>query len=167
MLLFQLSPSHSIHIMGHTAFGVLQSHLIPPLSSHGRRGLLFHLVLHLMTWSTLNLWWAWNLVTCVMTGNQIDEFTPILLAEPFVAQSHIYHGFMGKMSKLTHFQLHLVCKDYSFLTRQIRISNMVLILSSKTPKTHQNWINPLMRLTPCLLQFLRVFCTWLVLSHKL
>ena len=36
-------------------------------------------------------------------------------AEQFVAHSHIYPGFTGKLSSLTHFPLELGCEDYSFL----------------------------------------------------
>ena len=32
-----------------------------------------------------------------------------------MAHSHIYPGFTGKMSSLTHFPLELDCEDYSFL----------------------------------------------------
>ena len=42
LLLFnQLSPRHSIHMVGHTTFGVQQCDLIPLLSSHDREGTSF------------------------------------------------------------------------------------------------------------------------------
>ena len=36
-------------------------------------------------------------------------------AEHYVAYSHIYPGFTGKVLSLTHFPLEPDCKDYSFL----------------------------------------------------
>ena len=42
------------------------------------RGLLFQVWLHLMTWLTLNLWWALYLVILVWISRyQVDEFTRI------------------------------------------------------------------------------------------
>ena len=37
-----------------------------------------------------------------------------------MAQSHIYPGFMGKFSTLTHFLLHPGCDDYSFLDQAVK-----------------------------------------------
>ena len=39
----------------------------------------------------------------VVIGYQVDEFTHTWSAEQFVAHSHIYPGFTGKVSSLTHF----------------------------------------------------------------
>ena len=41
----------------------------------------------------------------VVIGYQVDEFTHTWSAEWFVACSHIYPGFTGKVSSLTHFPL--------------------------------------------------------------
>ena len=51
----------------------------------------------------------------VVIGYQVDEFTHIWSAEQFVAPSHIYPGFTGKVSSLTHFPLEPGCQDHSFL----------------------------------------------------
>ena len=51
----------------------------------------------------------------VVTRCQIDEFICTWLAQCFIAQSHIYPGFMGKMSTLTYFPLEPGCEDYSFV----------------------------------------------------
>ena len=51
----------------------------------------------------------------VVIGYQVDEFTCTWSAEQFVACCHIYPGFTGKMSSLTHFPLELGYEDYSFL----------------------------------------------------
>ena len=50
----------------------------------------------------------------VVIGYQVDEFTCTLSVELFVAHSHIYPGFTGKVSSLTHFPLEPGCEDYSF-----------------------------------------------------
>ena len=51
----------------------------------------------------------------VVIGYQVDEFTCTWSAEWFEAHSHIYPGFSGKVSSLTHCPLELGCEDYSFL----------------------------------------------------
>ena len=59
----------------------------------------------------------------VMIGYQVDEFTHTWStewsAEQFVAHSHIYPGFTGKVSSLTHFALEPGCEDYSFLDQAV------------------------------------------------
>ena len=66
MLLSLLCPSHLIYMVGHTALGawqrVTQSLHLPYMVG---RGLLFQVWFHLMTQSTLNLQWAFNLVILV------------------------------------------------------------------------------------------------------
>ena len=82
----------------------------------------------------------------VMTGYQVDEVTHTWLAECFIAQSHIYPSFTVRMSTLTHFPLEPGCENYSFWTKQSQTLSMVLILSSWTLSTYQNWMHPLIRL---------------------
>ena len=55
----------------------------------------------------------------VVIGYQIDEFARTLSAELFVAHSHIYPGFTGKVSSLTHFPLEPGCEDYAFLDQAV------------------------------------------------
>ena len=55
----------------------------------------------------------------VVIGYQVDESTHIWSAEQFVAQSHIYPGFTGKVSSLTHFPLEPGCEDYAFLDQVV------------------------------------------------
>ena len=66
MLLSLLSLSHPIYMVGHTALGtwqrVTQSICLPYMMG---RGILFQVWFHLMTWLTLNLHWALNLVILV------------------------------------------------------------------------------------------------------
>ena len=51
----------------------------------------------------------------VVIGYQVDEFTHTWSEEWFVACSHIYPGFTGKVSSLTHFPLEPGYEDYAFL----------------------------------------------------
>ena len=54
-----------------------------------------------------------------MIGYQVDEFTCSWSTEQFVAHFHIYPGFNGKVSSLTHFPLEPGCEDYSFLDQAV------------------------------------------------
>ena len=62
----------------------------------------------------------------VVNGYQVDEFTHTWSAEQLVAHSHIYPGFMGKVSSLTNFTLKPGCEDYSFLDQAIMGFEQVL-----------------------------------------
>ena len=55
----------------------------------------------------------------VVIGYQLDEFTHTWSVEQFVAHSHIYPEFTGKISSLTHFPLEQGCEDYSFLDKAV------------------------------------------------
>ena len=55
----------------------------------------------------------------VVIGYQVDDFTCTWSADWFVAHSHIYPGFTGKVSSLTHFPLEPGCEDYSFLEQAV------------------------------------------------
>ena len=55
----------------------------------------------------------------VVIGYQVDEFTCTWSAEQFVAHSHIYPGFTGKVSSLTHFPLEWQYEDYTFLDQAV------------------------------------------------
>ena len=55
----------------------------------------------------------------VVIGYQVDEFTHTWSAEQFVACSHMYPGFTGKVSSLTHFPLESGCEDYAFLDQAV------------------------------------------------
>ena len=47
------------------------------------------------------------------------SFTHTWSAEQFVAHPHIYPGFTGKVSSLTHFPLEPGCEDYAFLDQAV------------------------------------------------
>ena len=53
--------------------------------------------------------------SCVVIGYQVHEFTCTWSVEQFVAHSHIYPVFTGKVSSSTHFPLEPGCEGYSFL----------------------------------------------------
>ena len=55
----------------------------------------------------------------VVIGYKVDEFTHTWSAEQFVACSHIYPGFIGKVSSLTHFPLEPQCEDYAFIDQAV------------------------------------------------
>ena len=114
-----LQPFH-LYGVAYSFGGLAESHLILSLSLHSREG-----------YSFLDLVPPDDAVNCesvvevqasgsgVVIGYQIDEFAHIWFTEQFVAYSHIYPGFMGKMSSLNHFPLELGCEDYSFLGQEI------------------------------------------------
>ena len=99
----------------------------------------------------------------VVIGYQVDEFTHTWSVEWFVACSHIYPGFTGKVSSLTYFPLELVCEDYSFLDQAVLTLNKAWIPSSLIPTRHQNWTLPWMSLMPLHLPSLLGFFTQLAL----
>ena len=107
----------------------------------------------------------------VVIGYQVDEFTHTWSAEQFVAHSHIYPGFTGKVSSLTHFPLEPGCEDYAFLDQAVTL-NKDWIPSSMIHSRHQNLILHWRSLRPLPLQSLLGYSTWLVpflilLSHSL
>ena len=55
----------------------------------------------------------------VMIGYQVDEFACTWSAKQFVACCHIYPGFTGKVSSLTHSPLEPGCEDYAFLDQAV------------------------------------------------
>ena len=50
---------------------------------------------------------------------EVDEYTCTWSAEQFVAHSHSYPRFMGKVSSLNHFPLELGSEEYSFLDQAV------------------------------------------------
>ena len=74
----------------------------------------------------------------VVAGYQIDAFTCTWFAEQFLAHSHIFPGFTGKMSSLTYFPLKPGYEDYSFLDQAVadfeQGLHFILNNSIKTPE---------------------------------
>ena len=116
MLLCLLFPSHPIYMVGHTALGAWKRVTQSLLSLHGGEGSSFPGFIP--SDDTVNSESMMGIKpgdSGVVIGHQVDEFTHTWSAEQFVAHSHIYPWFTGKVSSLTHFTLELGCEDYSFL----------------------------------------------------
>ena len=117
-------------------WGLAESHLIPLPSPHGREGSSFQgNVPADDTGNSESVVGVKPGDSFEVIGYQVDEFTCTLSAEHLIAQSHIYPGFMGKMSTLTYFPLEPGCEDYSIWTRYWRTLSMVLMLFSWNPLT--------------------------------
>ena len=99
------------------------------------RGLHFQVVFYPMILTAPNLC-SGN--SGVAIGYQVDKFTHTWLVECFIAQSHFYPGFMGKVSRLTHFPLGPGCEDYSFSDKVVEdfehSLDSIIIDSVNTPE---------------------------------
>ena len=77
---------------------------------------------------------------------QVDEFTCTWSAEQVFAHSHIYPGFMGKVSSLTHFPLKPGCEDYFFIHQAVtdfeQGLDSILTNSIKTPELDSSMDEP-------------------------
>ena len=100
--------------------GSLESHLIPPPLLHAGEGSSFPgLVPSDDVVNPDSVLAIKPGDSGVVIGYQVDEFTCTWSAERFVARSHIYPGFTGKVSSLTHFPLEPGCEDYAFLDQVV------------------------------------------------
>ena len=133
--------------MGHTALVAQQSHLIllPPLHS-GEESSFQGLVPpddRVYSESVMGIKPG---DSGVVIGHQVGEFTHNWSTEPFVACSHIYPGFMGRVLSLTHFPLEPGCKDYSFLGQAVADFEQGLYSiptdSIKTPELDTSFVEP-------------------------
>ena len=119
--------------LGHS----LQSHPIPPSSLHDGEGSSFPgLVPSDDTVDSVMGVKPGD--SSVVIGYQVDEFTHTWSSEQFVAHSHIYGRFTGKVSSLTHFPLEPGCEDYAFLDQAVadfeQGLDSILTDSFKTPE---------------------------------
>ena len=106
MLLIQLSPSHSICVIGHTALGLGRELPNPSTFLHGAEGSSVPCSAPSTDRSnSASLVGIKSGHSSVLIRYQVDECTHIWLAQYFITQSHIYPGFMGKVSTLIHFPL--------------------------------------------------------------
>ena len=97
-----------------------ESHPIPPPSLHyGERSYFPGLVPSDDTVNSESVMGIKPGDSGVMIGYQVDEFTHTWSVEQFVACSHIYLGFTGKVSSLAHFPLEPGCEDYAFLDQAV------------------------------------------------
>ena len=112
-------PSH-LYGGAYSLGGSAESHLIPLPSLHDGEGSSFPgLVPSDDTFDSESVMGIKPGDSSVVTGYQLDEFTCTWSAEQFVAHSHIYPGFTGKVSSLTNFPLEPGCKDYAFLDQAV------------------------------------------------
>ena len=98
----------------------------------------------------------------VVIGYLVDEFTCTWSAEQFVAHSHIYPGFNGKVSSLSNFPLEQGVRIMPFWIRLLLTLNKVWIPSTLTHLIHWNWTLPWMSLMSLHLQSFLGFSAWLV-----
>ena len=94
--------------------GSVESHLIPLPSLHDGEGSSPGLVPSDDTVDSESVKGVKPGDSSVVNGYQVGEFTRTWSAEQFVACSHIYPGFTGKVSSLTHFPLQPGHEDYAF-----------------------------------------------------
>ena len=91
-----------------------------------------------MMWATQSVMGIKLGYSGVMIEYQVHEFTHTWSAEQFVACSHTYPGFTGKVSSLTNFPLEPGCEDNAFLDQAVADFEQgpVSILTDplKTPK---------------------------------
>ena len=107
-------------MVGHTALGAQQSHPIPLPSLHHGKGSSFpDLVPSDDMVDSESVMGIKPDDSGVVIGYQVYEFTCTWSAEQFVACSHIYPEFIGKVSSLTHFPLEPGCEDYAFLDQAV------------------------------------------------
>ena len=107
-------------MVGHIALGAQQIHLIPLPSLHDGEGSSFPDLVP--SDDTVDSEFVLGIKpgdSSVMIGYEVDEFTCTLSLEWFVAHFHIYPGFTGKLSSLTHFPLEAGCEDYAFLCQAV------------------------------------------------
>ena len=118
LLLLNLAVPQSSHLYGgaYSFGGLAESHLIPLPSLHGGEGSSFPG--RIPSNYTVNSKSAMGIKpgdSGVVIEYWVDMFTHTWSTERFVANSHIYPGFTGKVSSLSHFPLEPGCEDYSFL----------------------------------------------------
>ena len=102
MLLIQLSPSHSCKWEVCSSGGLAESQPISLPSLHGSESPSFP---GIPPDNTVDNEFVVDVKPCeyrVVIGYLVDEFTPTWLTKCFIAESHIYTLFMGKVSTLSH-----------------------------------------------------------------
>ena len=118
----QFAVPQPTHVYGgaYSLGDLAESHLIPLPSLHDGKGSSFPGLVP--SDDTVNCESAMGIKpgdSGVVIGYQVDEFTHTWSAEQYVACSHIYPGFTGKVSSLTYFPLEPGCEDYAFLDQAV------------------------------------------------
>ena len=112
-------PSHLFGVV-YSLGGSVESHLIPLSSLHDGKGSSFPGLVP--SDDTVNSESVMDITpgdSSVLIRYQVNEFTHTWSAEQFVGHSHIYPGFTGKVSSLTHSPLQPGCEDYAFLDQAV------------------------------------------------
>ena len=139
-LCYSISCPPAIPTGGAYSFGgLVESHLIPLPSLHGVEGSPIQgLVPSNVIVNSKSVVGIKPGDSGVVIGYQVDEFTRMWSVEQCVAHFHIYSGFTGKVSSLTHFPLEPRCEDYSFLDQAVadfeQGLDSILTDSIKTPE---------------------------------
>ena len=105
--------------MAYSLGGLAENHPIPLPSLHDDEGSFPGLVPSDDTVNSESVMGIKPGDSSVVIGYQVDEFTHNWSVEQFVAHSHIYPRFTGKVSSLTHFPLEPGCEDYAFLDQAV------------------------------------------------
>ena len=101
-------------MIGHTAFGCMaESHMITLPSLHDGEGSFPGCVPPNDLFNTVSVVDIKPGDFGVVIGYQVGTFTHTWLVKHFVAELHMYPGFIGKVSTLTHFPHEPGCEDYS------------------------------------------------------
>ena len=114
MLLKQLTPSHSMNMVGHTAFGAQQGHLILLPSLYNQERLSFPGLIPCNEKADSRYVDIKLCDSGVVIGYQNDDFTHMWSAVCFAACSLTYPKFIGKVSSWTYFHLNQVVRNIHF-----------------------------------------------------
>ena len=118
----QSAVPQSSHLHGgaYSLGGSAESHSIPPPSLHDGEGSSFPGLMP--SGDTVNSESVMGIKpgdSSMVIGYQVDDLSCTWSAEWFVAHSHIYPGFTGKVSSLSHFPLKPGCEDNAFLNQAV------------------------------------------------
>ena len=164
-------PSH-LYGGAYSLGGLAESHLIPLPSLHDGEGSSFPSLVP--SDDMVNSESVMGIKTgdsSVVIGYQVDEFTHTWSVERFVAHSHIYPGFSGKVSSLTHFLLEPGCEDYAFLDQAVadfeQGLDSILTDSLETPELDTSLDDPDIITSSVSSGFLHSVPFLIILSHRL
>ena len=122
-------------------------------------GLLFQNVFHLMAQSTVNLWWALNLLILVWClGIRLMNLHTHIMDHPLLPDHTFTLVSWVQYQQELIFHFNQSVRITPFWTNESETLSMVYILSARTLLTCKNWMHPLVRLMPCLLQSFHGIC---------
>ena len=170
----QLAVPQPPHLYGgaYSLGGSVRSHPIPPPSLHDGKGSSFPgLVPSDDTVDSESVMGIKPGDSSLVIGYQVDEFTCTWSAEWFIACSHFYPGFTGKVSPLTHFPLEPGCENYAFLDQAVadfeQGLDSILTDSLETPELDTSLDEPDAITSSVSSGFLHSVAFLIILSHSL